>query len=54
MWLSGYSAGFVIWSLWVQVAPRLLAGFVVGSSEFKSSSMLVTESTGLLPTSWDS
>ena len=51
MWLSGYSAGFVIWSLWVQVAPWLLAGFVVGSSEFKSSSML---STGLPPTSWDS
>ena len=35
------SAGLVIWRPSVPVPPSRLAGFVLGSQEFKSSAMLV-------------
>ena len=47
------SAGLVIWRPSVPVPPSRLAGFVLGSQEFKSSAMLVKKPTGLSPSSWD-
>ena len=47
-WLSGYSAGLVIWKPQVQVSPCLPAGFVIGSPEFKST-LVNSQLVRLLP-----
>ena len=54
VWVSNKSTGPVIWRTRVQVhEPLWLAGFVLGSPEFKFFAMFAKLWTGLPTTTWN-